>query len=44
MGVVYVGVYVIEALKEELAWALGKWLWVISNIIFGLLVMLYSGY
>ena len=34
MGVVYVGVVCISRLlKEELAWAVDKWLWVISNIL-----------
>ena len=32
VGVVYVGVHVSRHLKEELAWARGKWLQVISNI------------
>ena len=33
-GVVYVNVHVLRHLKEELAWAIDKWLWVISNKMF----------
>ena len=31
VGVVYVNVCVLRCLKEELAWVIDKWLWVISN-------------
>ena len=31
MGVAYMSIHVSRHLKEELAWAIGKWLWVISN-------------
>ena len=27
----YMNIHVSRHLKEELAWAIGKWLWVISN-------------
>ena len=33
MGVPYMAVYVSRHLKEEMAWAIDKWLWVISNIM-----------
>ena len=33
VGVVYVGVHMSRCLKEELAWATNKRLWVISNIM-----------
>ena len=33
MGVVYVGIHVSRCLKGELAWAIDKWLLVISNIM-----------
>ena len=33
MGVVDVDVHVSSHLKEELAWAVDKWLWVISTIM-----------
>ena len=33
MGVVYMGMHVSRHLKEELAWAIDKWLRVISNLI-----------
>ena len=32
MGVAYVGIHILEHLKEELAWAIDKWLWFISNM------------
>ena len=32
MSVAHVGVCVSKHLKEELAWAIGKWLQVISNL------------
>ena len=31
VGVPYVNVCVLRHLKEELAWVIDKWLWVISN-------------
>ena len=31
VSVVYVNVHVSKRLKEELAWAIDKWLWAISN-------------
>ena len=34
MGVAYVNVHVSKSLKEELAWAIDKWLRVVSNKIF----------
>ena len=33
VGVAYVNVHVLRHLKEELAWATDKWLWVISNTV-----------
>ena len=33
VGVVDVDVRVLSHLKEELAWAIDKWLWVISTIM-----------
>ena len=33
MGMAYVGIHVSRHLKEELAWAIDKWLWIISNIM-----------
>ena len=33
MGVVYMDVNISRRLKEELAWAIDKWLQVISNIM-----------
>ena len=33
VGVVYMDVYVSRYLKEELAWAIDKWLQVINNIM-----------
>ena len=33
MGVAYVNVRISKSLKEELAWAMDKWLWVVSNKI-----------
>ena len=29
---VYVGIHILRHLKEELAWVIDKWLWMISNI------------
>ena len=33
VGVAYMNVHVVRNLKEELAWAIDKWLWVISNTV-----------
>ena len=33
VGVVDVDICISSLLKEELAWAVGKWLWVISTIM-----------
>ena len=33
MGVACVDIHISKHLKEELAWATDKWLWVISNIM-----------
>ena len=33
VGMAYVGIHVSRHLKEELAWAIDKWLWIISNIM-----------
>ena len=42
IGVVYVYVvHILRHLKEELAWAKDKWLWVISNItLFKMVILL----
>ena len=32
-GYAHVNVHVSRRLKEELAWAIDKWLWVISNLV-----------
>ena len=32
VGVVDIGVCILSYLKEELAWAVDKWLWVLSTI------------
>ena len=34
VGLVYVNVHVLRHLTEELAWAIDKWLWLISNRMF----------
>ena len=31
VGLVYVNIHILRHLKEELAWSIEKWLWVISN-------------
>ena len=31
VGVVYANIHVLKCLKEELAWAIDEWLWIISN-------------
>ena len=38
VGVVYVNVHISRSFKEELAWAIDKWLWVISNTMLLLLL------
>ena len=39
VNVVYVNVCVLRYLKEELAWAIGKWFFVISNTMLFKIVM-----
>ena len=31
VGLVYANIHILRHLKEELAWSIEKWLWVISN-------------
>ena len=38
VGVVYVNVHISRSFKEELVWAIDKWLWVISNTMLLLLL------
>ena len=35
MRVVYVGMSILRCLKEELTWAMDRWLWTTSNKLLG---------